>query len=324
MNIYESFEEAYRSELALTLKHGKSVAPRSLPTVERLGCHFRLLNPRSRLIASTARRWSVHYAIGEFLWHLGASADAAAIRYYAPMWRGYSDGSSVTGSCYGRTLFGNSSMGSASRWEAARELLRNDPATRRAIVALAPKDPVFTANDLDVACASSLQFFLREDRLNAVVYMRSNDQFLGLSYDVFLFTMLQELMALQLGVGLGWYEHIAASAHIYDRDVLRAQQICAEQSQAASPMDRMTSPSAVAVVLRYEQGIRTGATAGTLFDVPVYWSDLLRVLAFYKAKRLAERSTMDRLVDDLRASPFQTFLRRDAGALGVQGPSVLV
>src|SRR5215467_8286377 len=178
MNIYQSFDEAYRGEIALTLEHGKNAAPRGLCTLERLGCHFRLTNPRSRLIGSRARRWSLHYAIGECLWHLAGSTDASVIRYYAPKWRGYIEGPFVTGSCYGRTLFGDDFRRRDSRWAMAQELLRHDPETRRAIVMLAPNDPVFAANESDVACASSLQFFLREGQLNAVVYMRSNDQFL--------------------------------------------------------------------------------------------------------------------------------------------------
>ena len=48
--------------------------------------------------------------------------------------------------------------------------------------------------------------------------MRSNDLWLGFPFDVFQFANMQVLMAMELGVELGTYTHIAGSLHLYERD----------------------------------------------------------------------------------------------------------
>jgi len=48
--------------------------------------------------------------------------------------------------------------------------------------------------------------------------MRSSDIWLGIPYDVFTFTMLQNCLAGELGVKRGWFALNAGSSHLYDRD----------------------------------------------------------------------------------------------------------
>ena len=46
--------------------------------------------------------------------------------------------------------------------------------------------------------------------------MRSNDLMWGYFYDVFMFTWLQEAIANELGVDVGYYHHHATSLHVYE------------------------------------------------------------------------------------------------------------
>jgi thymidylate kinase len=48
--------------------------------------------------------------------------------------------------------------------------------------------------------------------------MRSNDIVLGFTYDIFAFTMFQEMMANELGLELGTYYHNVGSMHIYQKN----------------------------------------------------------------------------------------------------------
>ena len=66
------------------------------------------------------------------------------------------------------------------------------------------------------------------------VYMRSNDIWMGLPYDVFSFTCMQILLAFKLGVGIGTYTHHAASLHLYKRDYDTALDNMQELSQEKS------------------------------------------------------------------------------------------
>jgi hypothetical protein len=48
--------------------------------------------------------------------------------------------------------------------------------------------------------------------------MRSQSVVGVLCYDIYLLTALQELIANELGIPLGWYEHHMMSAHFYNRE----------------------------------------------------------------------------------------------------------
>ena len=73
----------------------------------------------------------------------------------------------------------------------------------------------------DLPCTISLQYLIREGALHCIVYMRSNDLWLGFPYDVFCFTAFQTKLAMELGVKLGTYTHIAGSLHLYERNLVQ-------------------------------------------------------------------------------------------------------
>jgi thymidylate synthase len=98
-----------------------------------------------------------------------------------------------------------------------------DPSTRQAVLTVWRRDDLFHPGDKP--CTLTLQFLIRHHRLHLVVNMRSNDVWLGLAYDAFVFNQLHwtVLKALQrrgrTGLTLGPYYHNAASLHLYARDV---------------------------------------------------------------------------------------------------------
>ena len=44
------------------------------------------------------------------------------------------------------------------------------------------------------------KFLIRDNKLNMITTMRSNDIYLGFTYDVFIFTLMQEILANELGM----------------------------------------------------------------------------------------------------------------------------
>jgi thymidylate synthase len=104
-----------------------------------------------------------------------------------------------------------------NQWdEVVRELVTN-PSSRRAVIHI--KSPYDNTNSKDVNCTVCLQFFIRDNKLYLTTYMRSNDLWMGFPYDVFQFTCMQIVMAIELGLEIGTYTHIAGSLHLYERDV---------------------------------------------------------------------------------------------------------
>jgi len=102
-----------------------------------------------------------------------------------------------------------------------RKRLRDDPSSRRACVVL--YDPARDFRDAkDIPCTVTTHFLVRDGKLNATTFMRSQDLWLGFPYDVFSFTLLQEVIARSLDLEPGVYTHITSSLHLYESDLQRA------------------------------------------------------------------------------------------------------
>jgi thymidylate synthase len=284
---------------------GTVVSPRGWKTKEILHAGFQLTNPRARLVLSRARRWSLPLALGELMWHLSASNEASVLTYYADQWRNFARGAAIPGSCYGFKLFKRSND-EPSQWDRALRELRHDPATRRAVVML--HDGEFETEDRDVACATMIQFLVRDDRLHATVYMRSNDVVWGLPYDCFLFTLLQELMAVELGLKLGIYTHFATSMHLYERHFGKVEKLLAAGHLPRLEMPQLQRPEQIPGVVRFEREIRTSEPRLEFHDVGPYWSDLLLVLSQFKARRMGNDDLARLISQRIASTPYGELL----------------
>ncbi|HEY6231475.1 MAG TPA: thymidylate synthase [Pyrinomonadaceae bacterium] len=281
---FESLDEIQSWILRLILDEGGKAHPRGMHTLEICPVAFTLTNPRRRCVTNQERRWSFPLALGEFCWHVSGSNKLDFIGYYAPRWRDFAgDIATVRGSCYGHKLFTQVS-GRLSQWDRMVKLLRTDDQSRRALIPLSDALDDFEAGTADVACASMLQFFIRQRKLHAVVYMRSNDAIWGLPYDIFLFTMLQELLCCELGLELGTYSHFVGSLHLYERHFHLAQRIIASQESAYFEMPKMKQHDQLPAFLEAEEQVRKGQplTATVLESLSEYWQELLIVLDWYR------------------------------------------
>ncbi len=283
---FDSMDEAQCWILATLLDNGRRVAPRGHDTIELSPMSFCLRKPRRRFLSLAERRWSLPLAIGEFCWHASGSNDVDFIGFYANRWREFSaDRRTISGSCYGRSLFRPDPCG-VRNWDRLISLLRSDPDTRRAIVYFGRSDHLQRVDSVDVACASSVQFLMRERQLDAVVHMRSNDAVWGLPYDVFLFTMLQELLAVELEAEIGVYHHMAGSMHIYSRHVPLAKRVRNARASLQEEMPRAERVDQLPLFLRGENAIRCGRTSHPAGLHP-FWIEMLEVLAWYSRRRSA-------------------------------------
>jgi len=64
-----------------------------------------------------------------------------------------------------------------------------------------------------------MQFFIREERLEADVVMRSQDVIKGFPYDMKFFMQQQLKMADQLSLPVGPMTHHVHSMHVYEKDL---------------------------------------------------------------------------------------------------------
>ncbi len=205
--IYPSLEHAYVSVLRDVLDYGALVAPRGMPTRELMHASFTVADASRNLVGNRARNVSQAYAVAEFLWILLGRRDVRTIAAYNKAVAKYSDD--------GETFFGAYGPWVAGQLEYVVDTIRMDRVSRQAVMTIWQQRPPATK---DVPCTVALQFLLRGDRLHAQAFMRSNDAWLGLPYDIFTFTRIQAYVAAALGVEVGRYTHTAGSLHLYERD----------------------------------------------------------------------------------------------------------
>lgn len=84
-------------------------------------------------------------------------------------------------------------------------------------------------NTKDTPCTRSIHFMIVDGKLNCYVHIRSNDLIWGFSaVNVFNFTLMQEYVAMMIGVPVGKFYHYADNLHVYEDFIPLADTIAQE------------------------------------------------------------------------------------------------
>jgi thymidylate synthase len=97
----------------------------------------------------------------------------------------------------------------------ALDTLAGDRDSRQAVVTVFDGHRDLSRTAADIPCTVAFQFMIRSDRMEMRTVMRSNDAWLGLTYDVVQFIALQGAMAQAMDVPMGPYIHQPGSLHLY-------------------------------------------------------------------------------------------------------------
>lgn len=197
---------------------------RSTPTESRLGpmrelCAYTagLYNIDRTFLINERRALSPYYACAETLWYLSRERNVDMIAAYAPQYRKFAETDGEAHGAYG-DRWRNYDKGGNDQINDVIRILQKTPHSRQAIVTMWSACKDLGATKRDLPCTISMQFLIRNDKLNCIVTMRSNDAWLGLPYDIFAFTCVQRLIADELRLPCGWYVHQAGSEHLYEKD----------------------------------------------------------------------------------------------------------
>jgi thymidylate synthase len=237
LGTFSDLGSAFQAAARRVLETGTANAGRSNGNREIRVVAYEITAPRARIIDIDERRTNAAFLLAECLWHLAGRDDVAMLSHYAPSIGRYSaDGTRFTGSAYGRRLFAPMPGPAESQWNHMLGCLREDSGSRRAILVLADAGEVRLTRNKDVTCTTSLHFLIREGTLDLITTMRSNDVMRGMQSDVFLFTMLQEIAATELGLPLGSYTHVTNLAQIYEPDMAWARECVEGRLRSAGTM----------------------------------------------------------------------------------------
>lgn len=304
-------------ERLLKIKGGVKASRGS--NTEMFGVLLQLTNPRARL-SHSEKKGKVFSALGELLWYLAKTDDLKFIRYYLRKYEKESDDGRTLWGAYGPRLFAMRRR--TNQVSNVLKLLRAKPSSRRAVIQL------FNAEDLvdshkEIPCTCTLQFVARSNRLHMLTYMRSNDAFIGLPHDVFAFTMLQEIVARDLGLELGVYKHCVGSLHLYDENRDDARQYVAEGWQPTDsvqmpPMPRGSQWPSIEKVLAAEAKIRRGykVKSGGLALDP-FWSDVVRLLQIFRHVKRREYPSIRQLQKQMHSDVYSTYIAAKQEKLSV-------
>jgi thymidylate synthase len=211
-------------------EHGQLRSPRGMATLElpHLSTSFDLHYP---VIDSVERKLSYKFLSGEALWILNGDDRVETIRRYNRKIADFSDD--------GITFFGAYGPLFVQQLTHVTRKLIDDADTRQAVITLWRPSPPPTR---DVPCTVALQFVLRSGALDAHVFMRSSDAWLGVPYDWFNFTM----MALRVAHTVNYYHgqtlvhdlgrlyFTAGCAHVYVSDLEGVNRCLTELDEAVT------------------------------------------------------------------------------------------
>ncbi|MCL2111816.1 MAG: thymidylate synthase [Clostridiales bacterium] len=94
--------------------------------------------------------------------------------------------------------------------------LKRELFSRRAIMSL--RDFEVDSANSHPACLQSIQYFIRDGKLDCCVLFRSNDLPEAFFMNAFALIRLQEKVAAELGVPIGSYSHRSNSMHAYEKN----------------------------------------------------------------------------------------------------------
>lgn len=319
---FESVEESYRGLTKELLDNGNEVSPRNIPTLELTPVSITINNPRRNVISSKVRKLNYGFMCGELIWILSGQNDLS-ITHYNKNWESFSDDGKTLNGAYGKRIFDyRGNISNIDQFDKVYNLLKEDKNTRQATIVLFDPDLDFKETK-DKPCTNLLRFSIRDNKLNMLCFMRSNDIILGYPYDIFNFTSMQAILASMLNVEVGVYTHVVDSFHLYKSDLDLAQNIVEEKLDSIynnedSNLVYKKPVEVIQNVANVEYSTRTLANELDLATIismingidNEYWKSIAAMLALYNLRKARRKQAeLDKIKSYIK-NEFSYFLYR--------------
>lgn len=183
--------------------------PRGMRVLEVLNGSYTV--PMPAYISLIKRNINKKFMFAEAAWIISGSNRLSDLTKTMKMYANFSDDGVFLRGAYGPKV--------VDQLPYIVDTLVNDNDSRQAVMTIWRERP---APSKDIPCTVAAQFFIRDKKLYAIFTMRSNDAILGVTYDVFSFSMIAKSVQLLLrarGVlcELGTLTVNAGSLHIYEQ-----------------------------------------------------------------------------------------------------------
>jgi thymidylate synthase len=280
-------------------------------------------NPRDRLIQLPTYKTPLVTAVARFVWMMAGNNRLADIAFYEKKAEPFTDdGLTMPGSNYGMRML--QPRPGLNQLAGVISELQEHPSSRRAMVAIYHPEDATRQDSADIPCTFGFDYLVRGDELFATTIMRSNNAFALLPFNLFEFSMLAEVVAVETKRKLGPLSHIAMSMHLYENDFPRADDLIARVTtartarMAAMPKGSLKTINKLAQLeaeLRHSGHLLNDGSIDkwTLKanDLGPYWSQFYLILLFHfanKISRVAARAVRDRI-----HAPYQSLMPEPTG-----------
>lgn len=225
----KDFSNVWLDTLQDILMNGDFASPRGKPTVE-IPQHTMIIDMLKPVLVVPTRNISYRFMAAEAYWILSGDDRVETIAPYNGRISEFSDD--------GERFFGAYGPKIKAQLPYIVDKLRIDEDSRQAGLTLWRECPPDTK---DVPCTIAIFFSIRGKKLNAHVFMRSSDVWLGIPYDVFNFSMLSHLVCGLLNeyrlssdcLQPGKLYLTAASSHLYETNWVDAK-LCLSREREVS------------------------------------------------------------------------------------------
>jgi len=211
------------------LEKGEENSPRGLKTLELKDTWLELEDINNPICSLESRKLNKDYLKHEFEWYLSGDLKVDNISRFATMWAKLKDSNGTVNSNYGYLTM-IQKWGGKSQLEWCIDSLNKDKYTRQAIMNYNQPIHKYEGNK-DFVCTLNQSFITRDEKLDSIVLMRSNDLIYGLSYDLPWFIYLQKEVSNKTNIDIGKYHHYATSLHVYEKHFKMLEQIAKEQTR---------------------------------------------------------------------------------------------
>lgn len=244
---------------------------------ELINVSLLLTDPRKRIITFPQRSLNLRYLVGKLAFYFNGSNKLKFISHYSNFWNKVSDDKKTINSCFGKRLTRDKNRCKLDQFTYALKQLLLNRDSRRAVMVVYDKHSA-NPNMTDMPCIMSLQFLIRQNRLYLINTLRSNNIWYGLSYDLTLFTIIQELMLVLLRKNdeyktllMGSYIQNNGSLYLYEQEFKKVDNLVSmgdtyldpAYDSKQFPLITIKTFEEISIFLEHEKNIRTGSVKTT-------------------------------------------------------------
>jgi len=213
----------YLDLVKLVMENGSIKSNRTgVDTISYFGAFYKVdLSDGFPLLTTKKMYWNS--LLREVLWYLSGENHIRNLRKHTKIWNSWADKDGNLETAYGYYWrhFPSAQKNKYGKWEIKEvdqikyilDEIEKNPNSRRLVVTA--WEPGNATTSKVPPCHYSFVFNVQNDKLNCHLTQRSGDIALGIPFNLAAYSLLTQVIAKQVGLGLGEFAHTIVDAHIY-------------------------------------------------------------------------------------------------------------